>query len=462
MPDAPKQLKVFLCHSSHDKQVVREVYKKLNSEGWIDPWLDAEKLLPGQDWNLEIEKAVETSHIVLVFLSNSSVNKEGYIQRELRLVLDVALNMPEETIFVIPVKLEECQIPRRLQSWQWLTYFPPEERANAYERLLKSLKIRTDKLGIATDTPKTAKTTEIAPEPRKTPVSVATMPPPVAEPDSDLDLYIPPEFSGAAFTPPPAKVKTWTFGGIEFVKVSHGEFLMGSRADNKLAFDQDKPQHKVNIPYDFLIGRFSVTNEQFSDFVMMTGFKNEWGLTDWQAKLKHPVVNVTWHSAIACCDWLNQNFGKNAPGGLVFRLPTEAEWEKAARGADGREYPWGNEFNPANCNSKEGGRGGTTPIGAFSPHSDSPYGVCDLSGNVWEWTASLWGKDSNAPDYKYPYNSKDGRENLKAGDDVNRVLRGSSFHYESRILRAACRGRAYPNNRGDDCGFRVVLAPRLG
>lgn len=482
MPDAPKQLKVFLCHSSHDKAVVREVYRKLNSEGWIDPWLDSEKLLPGQDWNLEIEKAVETSHIVLVFLSNNSVNKEGYIQKELRLVLDVALNMPEETIFVIPVKLEECQIPRRLQSWQWLTYFPPEERTNAYERLLKSLKIRADKLGIKINSPKTA---EPVLEPRKTPAPLTVAPPP----DPDLDLYIPPEYSGATFTPPPAKVKTWTFGGLEFVKVPHGEFLMGSKAGNKQAFDDEKPQHKLTIPYDFLMARFPVTNEQFAAFVKVAsystlaekeGFGWVWNRKEWiktkganwkhphgpQTNIdgisKHPVVQLAWVDGLAYFDWLMNQFGRDVPGGLFFRAPTEAEWEKAARGTDGREYPWGDEFNPANCNSGKGGPAGTTPVGAFSPQGDSPYGVCDLSGNVWEWTASLWGKDVNTPNYKYPYNSRDGRENSKAGDDVLHVLRGGSFVNETRLVRAAFRNWYLPNDWNGNLGFRVVLAPRLG
>jgi hypothetical protein len=148
MPDAPKKLKVFLCHSSHDKPVVREVYQKLSTIRWIDPWLDEKKLFPGQDWNMEIEKAVESSHIVLVFLTNNSINKEGYIQRELRQVLDVALNMPDDTIFVIPLRLEDCELPRRLRSWQWLDYFPAEIRPEAYERLLASLKIRAMKLGM--------------------------------------------------------------------------------------------------------------------------------------------------------------------------------------------------------------------------------------------------------------------------------------------------------------------------
>ncbi|NTV38161.1 MAG: toll/interleukin-1 receptor domain-containing protein [Anaerolineales bacterium] len=96
-----RPLRVFLCHSSHDKPAVRELYDRLLAEGWIDPWLDEKKLLPGQDWDLAIEKAVEESHAVLACLSQNSVTKEGYIQKELRFVLDFALTKPEEEIFVI-------------------------------------------------------------------------------------------------------------------------------------------------------------------------------------------------------------------------------------------------------------------------------------------------------------------------------------------------------------------------
>ena len=107
MPE-PRKLRVFLCHSSNDKPAVRELYGRLKAEGWIDPWLDEEKLLPGQDWDLEIEKAVEASDAVIVFLSNNSVSKEGYVQRELRFVLRIADFKPEGTVFVIPMRLEDC------------------------------------------------------------------------------------------------------------------------------------------------------------------------------------------------------------------------------------------------------------------------------------------------------------------------------------------------------------------
>src|SRR5688572_22899480 len=145
MPTTDRKLRVFLCHSSQDKPVVRELYQRLLTEGWIDPWLDEEKLLPGQDWDLEIEKAVEAADVVIVCLSTKSVNKEGYVQRELRFALDIALEKPEGTIFIIPLKLEDCEPPRKLRTWHYLEYFPPERRSLAHQRLLASLKVRAEK-----------------------------------------------------------------------------------------------------------------------------------------------------------------------------------------------------------------------------------------------------------------------------------------------------------------------------
>ena len=145
MPSNGK-LRVFLCHASQDKSTVRELYQRLLAEGWIDPWLDEEKLLPGQDWDLEIEKAVEASDAVIVCVSNRSVTKEGYVQKEIRKVLDIALEKPEDTIFIIPLRLDDCELPRRLRAWHYVDYFPPERRDLAYERLLKSLSTRFDQL----------------------------------------------------------------------------------------------------------------------------------------------------------------------------------------------------------------------------------------------------------------------------------------------------------------------------
>jgi hypothetical protein len=132
-------LRVFLCHAKEDKPTVRDLHRQLTAEGWLDVWLDEIKLLPGQEWDIEIEKAVEQADVVIVCLSNKSVDKEGYVQKELRFVLNIADEKPEGTIFVIPLRLDDCQVPRRIRAWQYVDYFPKNSQASAYQRLIESL-----------------------------------------------------------------------------------------------------------------------------------------------------------------------------------------------------------------------------------------------------------------------------------------------------------------------------------
>ena len=132
-----RKLKVFLCHASQDKPIVHELYQKLAVEGWIEPWLDAKKLLPGQDWEAKIINAVTKAENVIIFLYNNSINKDGFIQRELRLALKIASEKVEDSIFLIPLRLENCEAPRSLNPYQWANYFG-EEKEQAYEMLLES------------------------------------------------------------------------------------------------------------------------------------------------------------------------------------------------------------------------------------------------------------------------------------------------------------------------------------
>lgn len=133
----PIRLSVFLCHASSDKPKVRELHQRLSNDGFT-PWLDETNLLPGQDWQQEIPRAVRKSDIVLVCLSQASINKTGYVQKEIRYALDVADEQPEGTIFIIPLKLEECEVPERLRKWQWVNLFADD----GYDRLILSLKAR--------------------------------------------------------------------------------------------------------------------------------------------------------------------------------------------------------------------------------------------------------------------------------------------------------------------------------
>lgn len=136
-----QSLNVFLCHSSGDKPVVRDLYRKLRADA-INPWLDEVNILPGQDWDLEINEAVRESDAVIVCLSRSSITKEGYVQKEIRAVLGVADEKPEGIIFLIPLKLEECVVPEKLRRYQWAELFT----ASGYEKLLQALLVRASQL----------------------------------------------------------------------------------------------------------------------------------------------------------------------------------------------------------------------------------------------------------------------------------------------------------------------------
>jgi len=130
-------MSVFLCHSSGDKSLVRFLYQRLSSDGF-SPWLDKEKLLPGQNWEFEIKSAIESAGAILVCLSRASVTKEGFLQREIKIVLDKADEKAEGTIFLIPVRLEECDLPDRLAKWQWVDLFED----TGYDRLVRALRAR--------------------------------------------------------------------------------------------------------------------------------------------------------------------------------------------------------------------------------------------------------------------------------------------------------------------------------
>ncbi|MFB0536058.1 MAG: SUMF1/EgtB/PvdO family nonheme iron enzyme, partial [Anaerolineae bacterium] len=251
------------------------------------------------------------------------------------------------------------------------------------------------------------------------------------------------------------------------VLVPEGPFLMGSTEDDELASDDERSQHTVELPA-YRIGRYPLTNAEYARFVEAGGYANPdyWTAAGWDWREEnditqprywedekwnrpdHPVVAVTWYEAVAYCRWLTETLqaAEALDEGEVVRLPTEAEWEKAARGEHARQWPWGNDFDPARANTREGGPGRTTAVGKYSPAGDSPYGAADMSGNVWEWCSSLSGD--------YPYDSDDGREELEAGG--RRVLRGGSWDIYRVDARCAFRYRLDPDDRYVGVGFRCA------
>jgi len=397
-----RQLKVFLCHASGDKPAVRDLYRRLRSDG-IAPWLDEEDLLPGQDWQLEIPKAVRSSDAVIICLSSRAITKAGYVQKEIKDALDVADEQPEGAIFLIPLRLEECEAPERLRRWQWVDLF----RETGYERLLRALRARAEHLRLTA--PSTSQEGE----------NISRHP-----------------------------------GEPEMILIPAGEFLMGSDpAKDRHADDNELPQHTICLP-DYYIAKTPVTNAQYAAFVQATGQdppgywthgKPPKGLED------HPVVYISWYDAVAYCNWLSQVTEE------LYRLPSEAEWEKAARGRDGSIYPWSNE-SPRHDRLNFGGYvGHTTPVGEYSPQGDSPYRATDMSGNVWEWTRSLWGVNWQEPDFGYPYDPTDGREAVHASVHFDRVLRGGGYEAGEEYVRCAARDREHPSYSDEYVGFRVVL-----
>jgi len=257
----------------------------------------------------------------------------------------------------------------------------------------------------------------------------------------------------------------------KLVRIPAGRFWMDTnRWDLERAgikwenwFERQTPCDWVYLPA-YAIGKYPVTNAEFVCFIEDGGYANPayWTEDGWQKKERwnwakpyywednqwnapsQPVVGVSWHEAVAYCRWLKIRAGRD------YRLPSEAEWEKAARGTDGRIYPWGDDPpDESRCNFGSS-VGCTTPVGRYSPRGDSPYGCADMAGNVWEWTSSLF--------QYYPYWADDGQEDMASPG--SRVVRGGSFYSGQWSVRCASRFRRNPDNRLWNDGFRVVVAAR--
>jgi LysM repeat protein len=141
MKKQPRKLRVFLCYTSTDKPKVLELYRRLLREDWIDPWIDKEKILPGQHWSTVIRQSLSEADSVIIFISKKSTTKESFVQREMNLAWELSLNKPRGTIYLIPLRLENCEVPFDLRERQWVDYFG-ENQEQTYRLLLKSLKAR--------------------------------------------------------------------------------------------------------------------------------------------------------------------------------------------------------------------------------------------------------------------------------------------------------------------------------
>jgi formylglycine-generating enzyme required for sulfatase activity len=556
MSEPKRPLKVFLSHAHADREAVRALYARLKREG-VDVWLDKEKLLPGADWELEIRKAVRESDVVVVCLSNQ-FNQAGFRQKEVRLALDTAMEKPEGEIFIIPARLEECDVPESLSKWHWVDLF----ESDGIQRLILALRVRADKIGAAlrqrghaaVSRPKNTAGQEAArlqaAEERERQIAAqaeretaeriarekaereaarleaeelarqkaakerkdretaerlaqerlarearekAKKAKPPRKPNTAIIVAIigligticaalisspmlanlfsrTPEPTAIVSTPTPSLTPTKTLTptptrtptptpyptqitdakGIPMRLVPAGEFTMGSKAEDTLAecqkyynncqldwFKDEEPPHQVYLDA-FYMDMYEVTNAAYRACVSAgvctpphdTRFIY-YGNSQYD---NYPVIYVDWEQAKTYCEWR---------GGS---LPTEAQWEKAARGTDGRTYPWGEGIS---CNRANyyGCKGDTTEVGSYES-GKSPYGIYDLAGNVWEWVADWYD-----PNY---YAHSPSSNPLGPSSGQYRVLRGGSWSDYDFNVRSANRYIDTPVNFISIVGFRCA------
>lgn len=504
----PKQsLRVFLCCAPADRDAVYALYTRLTRDG-VDAWFGEEKLLPGQDLDLEIRKSVQAADVVVVCLSKE-FNQAGYRQKEVRIALNESEMQPEGTIFIIPARLEECDIPESLKRWHWVDLFEDV----AYEKLMHALRVRADEIGTELRTSR-GSTSDLVKKPitmrqtKPTPLSKAPnrqkqsqspkkRPPtsekpskkstvskvkakkrkaiktetivaligvaatiiagilsspiiaPVASPvpTSTSTLTAPLEM----FTPMPypTEISDIDLAGnsIPMRLVPAGQFAMGS----------DYGVHDGNLVHivdldAFYIDVYEVTNILYKACVYAGACQSPKNTSSYARNNyyangsfdNYPAINVNWHMAVSYCEWRGT------------QLPTEAQWEKAARGGlDGRSYPWGNIAPICRKEVENGAKfddndrcdaTDTEMVGSYSPNG---FGLYDMAGNVWEWTGSLY--------RPYPYVSADGRENLESYGA--RVLRGGSWFNTEYLQRVSFRNKGYPALISNLIGFRCVRSP---
>lgn len=391
---------VCLCHSRADRLLMRRIRRVIEAAG-MAVWTD-EGLEPGTPvWQIDVEAAIRGAACLVVILTPAA-KRSRWVNNEISLALKLG-----RTVFPLLAAGDELSaIPLSLIDTQYVD-------------------IRTGDAALER---------ELLPALRR--VLEARLP----------HLH------------------------FDWVTVAAGPFLMGSDLlRDEQAREVEMPLHTVLLP-SFQIARTPVMVVQFAQFVEATGYRttaelrgSAYGWTgmrweeiagaDWAhprgpgsgvaAKQEHPVTCVSWYDAQAFCRWAG------------VRLPSEAEWEKAARGTDGRLWPWGDEPPDAtrcNCNWLVGD---TQAVGVH-PAGASPYGVSDMAGNVWEWTTTLWGADVFRPRYGYPYRADDGREEADAAAAVLRVVRGGSFVDGPQQVRCAARIGDLPDYCLANCGLRVA------
>lgn len=407
--------KIFISYSKQDIDQVRQLYHQLSNAGFT-PWMDEKDIIGGEAWEPAIQRAIKASDFFLACLSRNSVGKRGMIQKELRAALEVWKEKLEDDIYLIPARLEECQVPEPLGKFQWIDLFQDD----GWIRLTVAIKAGIQRLEFSN---KYTPINQIASKDNiQVPAVISRARPQQATESQDRPIDI---------------------LGQTLQFIEQGKCIIGAPGMTK----------EREIP-DFYIDKFPITNKLYQFFVHETGheppfYNAEWATPynwfkpTWRRQSEtssqsqnmfpkdldnHPVVLISMMDAIEFCEWRSQKTGKK------FRLPTSEEWEKAARGRNGNKYPWGNIFNQNNCNLLNSGIGHTTPVTKYQ-HGCSPYNVIDMLGNIWEWT-----------------------ELSSGGQGANGIVRGGSWQTPSILITCAEEKVVSIDTRSNDIGFRCVVS----
>jgi len=441
------EIQIFLAHASEDKPAVLALHERLKQAGY-KPWLDKKDLIPGQNWRSVIPKAIADSQLFIACLSQRSIAKQGFVQREFKMALNQYADRPPNSIYLIPLRLDECDIPDlrqeeyglNLRDLHWLDYWEED----GFEQLERAITYQF----------------KLEPEEPKQPVIVT---PPLSvfnfeivgvnakgeqiKKESKQSQYFS-EDLGNGIT-------------LEMVAIPGGTFLMGTE-DEEIerlvkkfgweGFRWERPQHRVTVS-SFYMGRYPITQAQWKAIAATAKID-----IDLETNPSHfkgdelPVETVNGYQATEFCKRLSRETKQE------YRLPSEAEWEYACRAGTTTPFYFGEtitgkfaNYRASNTYADEPNgeyRNETTRVGQFPPNA---FGLYDMHGNVREWCADTWHDN-------YDGAPTDGSVWIENGNDNRSPLRGGSWGYNPTYCRSAIRYDYYFRrvNRINNYGFRVA------